>query len=139
MVIVWAIVMAVALLLEFFSYEFISSWFAVGGLVSMILAACGVSLDLQIILFVAVSLSLLLSLRPLVKKFIRVEDVPTNADSFIGKTVKLDSAIVDGKGTIKLSDVVWTAACNEPLAAGAKVVITEISGNKYIVKKAEEK
>ena len=139
MVIVWAIVIAVALLIEFVTYEFYSTWFAGGGLVAMILAAVGVSLEWQIIVFVVSSLALLLSMRPLVKRFIRTESVPTNADSNIGKVVKLASAVVEGKGTIKISDVVWTAVCAEPLEAGAKVVITEISGNKYIVKKAEEK
>ena len=139
MVIVWAIVIAVALLIEFVTYEFYSTWFAGGGLIAMILASVDVSLEWQIIVFVVSSLALLLSMRPFVKRFIRTESVPTNADSNIGKVVKLASAIVEGKGTIKISDVVWTAVCAEPLEAGVKVVITEISGNKYIVKKAEEK
>jgi len=139
MVIVWAIVIAVALLIEFVTYEFYSTWFAGGGLVAMVLAAVDVNLEWQIIVFVVVSLAMLLSMRPFVKKFIRTESVPTNADSNIGKVVKLASAVVEGKGTIKINDVVWTAVCQETLKEGDEVVITEISGNKYIVKKAEEK
>ena len=139
MVIIWAIVIAVALVLEFVTYAFVSVWFVGGGLVSLILAACGVDINLQITLFVIVSGVLLVSMRPLVKRFTKTEKVPTNADANIGKTFKLVSGIKEGRGTIKINDIVWTVVCEEPLKEGEKVVITEISGNKYIAKKAEVK
>ena len=139
MVIIWAIVIAAALILEFVTYAFVSIWFVGGGLVSLVLAACDVGLDLQIILFVAVSVLLLVCMRPFVKKFIKVPDSPTNADANIGKTFKLTSAIKEGRGTVKINDVIWTVVCEDALKEGDKVVITEISGNKYIAKKAEVK
>lgn len=139
LIIIWAVVIAAALLMEFLTYEIVSTWFAVGGIVALTLAACEVSLEIQIISFVVVSLLLLACLRPFVKKFIKVADVATNADVNIGKEFKLETPIIEGRGTIRINGVLWTAACDKKLKAGDKVVITEISGNKYIVKKAEVK
>jgi len=138
MVILWAVVIAVALILEFITYVFISAWFVVGGVVALILAATGVSFDLQVIIFIAVSFVLLASLRPIVKTLLRVRTVATNADSNIGKVFRLESDVVEGKGTIKINDTIWTAVSEKRLKAGAKVVVTGISGNKYIVSKSEE-
>ena len=139
MVIIWAIVIAAALVFEFVTYGFVSIWFAGGGLVSIILAACGVGVDLQIILFIVVSGVLLVSMRPIVKKLTKTEKVPTNADVNIGKTFKLASGIKEGRGIVKINDVIWTVVCDDALKEGEQVVITEISGNKYIAKKAEVK
>jgi len=135
LIIIWAVVIAAALLLEFITYEFYTAWFAAGGLVALILAACEVSLEWQLIVFVVLSTALLVSLRPIVKKWVSVKTVPTNIDATIGKTVKLDADVVDGKSHITLYGSVWVALCNDNLKQGQEVTITGTDGNKYIVTK----
>lgn len=140
MLYVWAAVIAISLIVEFVTQEVVSIWFAGGGLVSLILAACNVSLAWQIPVFVVVSIALVLSIRPLIKKFIKKDTVPTNVDTLIGKTGKLLTDITeDSNGTLKFKGVVWSANSSEPLSAGTEVEVVEINGNTLKVKKVEQK
>ena len=138
MVIVWAIVVAAAIILEVLTISFISSWFAGGGMIAMVMAAIGLDIHWQIIIFVVSSLALMASMRPILKKFLKTPTIPTNADANLGKEYKLTSDVVEGQSTINISGVEWTVLCKDNIKAGAKVVITEISGNKYKVKKTED-
>ena len=135
LIIVWAVVIAAAIAAEFLTMDVYSAWFAGGGLVAMILAACGVALEWQLIVFVVLSIALLFSLRPLVMKFIKNETTPTNLDANIGKHFKLLGDVVEGRSTIKIHDVVWSVQCGDLLKSGSEVVVTGIDGNKYIVEK----
>jgi len=134
LIIIWAVVIAAALLLEFLTYEFYTAWFSVGGLAALIMAACEVDLHWQIIVFVLLSTALLLSLRPIVKRFVSTETVPTNLDANIGKAFKLLEDVSDNKSTIKINDVVWNVKCDAVLKTGQEIIITGMHGNKYIVK-----
>ena len=135
LIIIWAVIVAAALLLEFLTYEFYTAWFSVGGLAALIMAACEVDLAWQIIVFVVLSTALLLSLRPFVKRFVQTETTPTNLDANVGKSVKLLGDVIEGKSTIKIHDVIWNVKCNSELPAGAEVIITGMEGNKYSVEK----
>ena len=138
MIIIWAVVIASALLLEFLTYDLITTWFAVGGVGALILAACHVDWKWQFLTFVLLSLVCLLTLRRITRRFIRVKDQPTNADANIGKHTKLTSDVVEERSTIVLNEVTWTAVCEEPLKEGTLVEITEIKGNKFVVKKVTD-
>ena len=138
MIIVWSVVTATALLMEFFIYNIISAWFAVGGLSALIAAACRLDWPWQILIFVVVSFLFLAAFRPLVIKFVHTKTVPTNLDAKVGTQVKLLKDVEEGKSEIKLDDVIWTVKCNDILKAGNIVEITGMQGNKYIVKKGEE-
>ena len=67
---IWTIVIAVALVVEFFTMELISVWFAIGGLLGLILAVCGVALEIQIICAVVLALGCILGLRRFAIKFL---------------------------------------------------------------------
>ena len=135
LIIIWAVVIAAALLLEFITYEFYTAWFSAGGLAALLMAVFGIDLHWQIIVFVVLSTTLLLFLRPIVKRLLETDTVPTNAEANKGKVVKLLEDVVDGLSTIKLHDVVWNVSCNASLKAGTEVIIKGTEGNKYIVEK----
>lgn len=137
MVIIWAVVIAATLLVEFVSTEFVSLWFSVGAIVALILAACGAKLDTQVIVFVLSAGALLACFRPIAKKLARTTTVATNAEAEIGRKVKLLSDVVDGKATANFSGTYWTLHCEDALKKGDMVKITAIEGNKYTVKKAD--
>ena len=134
-VVLWAVLVAVTLLAEFFTTDFCAACFSLGGLVALILAACGVSLYWQIPFFIVVSLLAIVFARPLLKKWLIKKTIPTNLDQYFGKQVKLLSDVVDGQSQIKINDVIWTAVC-EPadLKKDNLVVIERAEGNKIIVK-----
>ena len=63
MVWLWGVILFIALAVEIFTFEFVSGWFSVGALVSFVLALCGVNWIVQTVVFVALSLALMFSLR----------------------------------------------------------------------------
>lgn len=137
-IITWAVVMAVTLLLEFFTVDFFACCFSFGALISLILAACGVNIYWQVSLFFIVTVIAILATRPLVRYFIKRPTVPTNIDQNFGKKVRLMSDVVDGHATIKINDVVWKVNCDVPLKQDDEVVIECVEGNKMIVKPVEK-
>lgn len=138
MIIVWAVVAALALLLEFFIYNFISAWFSIGGIAALISAPAGLYWPWQILLFFSVSFAFLLALRPIAMKFIKNKTIPTNLDANVGMKTKLLKDVNNGCSEIKINDIIWTVVCTDELNTGDKVEITGMQGNKYIVKKEEK-
>jgi len=131
-IILWSIVIAAAVIIEVESFSLVSSWFAGGGVVALLLAALGVGWEWQVITFVAVSLGLLVGARPFLKKFIKFPTIPTNADVHIGKKFKLLDDVKGGRSTVSINDVVWTVQVDCDCKAGESVILRSISGNKYI-------
>jgi len=132
-IIIWACVIGIAVLIEVQSMMLVSSWFAGGAIVAIILAAIpGIGWEIQVIVFVAVSLGLLLAARPLAKKYIKYPLIPTNADVHLGKQFKLLADVTHGRSTVSINDVVWAVQVDGDCKAGDFVILKEISGNKYI-------
>jgi len=137
-VIIWAIVIAAAVLIELESFSLTTAWFAGGGLIAITLAMIDAFTDAniswmwQVIAFVIVSLGLLVGLRPFAKKLLRTPDVPTNADMYFGKKFKLLKDTVGGRSSVSINDVVWTVQVDGDYKTGDLVILKQISGNKYI-------
>ena len=140
MIIVWAVVIAAAIIVETQTYALVSAWFIGGGVIALTFAMIDqwaantiwVEWQMQIIYFIVVSLGLLLGLRPFTKRFLKTDTVPTNADVHIGKKFKLASDVKGGRSTIEINDVVWTVQVDCDCKAGEPVILKELSGNKYI-------
>ena len=137
MTIVWAVVIAVAFIIEFLSYGLVSIFFFPAALISLVLAAVGVGLEWQVIVFVVSSLVFVLAFRPIVKKYLIRDTVHTNiTDINIGKRVRLTGPVKDGESTIEINGVTWTAKVvegGEP-AEGTLVEIIGASSNEFRVK-----
>ncbi|MCM1404035.1 MAG: NfeD family protein [Prevotella sp.] len=138
MIVVWAVIMAFTLLLEFFTVDFFACCFSVGALVALILAACGVNIYWQVGVFFVLTIVAIGATRPLVKRFMKKPTVPTNVDQNFGKTARLLADVVDGHSSIKINDVVWQVACDTNLKQNDLVTIESVEGNKMVVKAAEK-
>ena len=138
---VWIGIMALAIIVEIMTVDMTSIWFAGGALVASIAAYCGVSITIQIIIFMTLSVLLLLALKPLMKKKLKVEVTPTNADELIGEVYPALSDIGPGKqtGQIKIRDVEWRAESENGalIKKDTAVKILRIEGTRLVVK-AEE-
>ena len=136
---VWLGVIVVASLVEVASLQMASIWFVPGGLVALILHFCGVSWQVQIIVFIVVSLALLLSLRKFCLKFLLKDNhSEKELNSLIGKEVVLLEAITEEhSGMAKIGDVAWTAVTEpfEELPKDTLVTVAQVKGNKLIVQK----
>lgn len=138
MIWVWAVLFILTLVVEIVTIELVSVWFSVGSLVAFILALCKVGVTVQIIVFLAISIVLLASLRWVCVKFLKNSKEKTNLDSLVGKTFKLTKAIEEENlGEIKVNDVIWRVIekNNELAELGHKVKIVEVQGNKFLVVK----
>ena len=102
--IVWLVLMIVFLMVEASAVTLVSIWFGVGALAALISALFGAELWLQIVLFFAVSILALASLRPLLRKYFVPKLTPTNVDSVIGSVglVIADIDNITAQGQVKL-------------------------------------
>ena len=138
MLFVWLGLLALFLIAEFATVQLTTVWFAVGALVSLLLAAFGVdNVAIQIIVFALVSLIMLILTRPLVKKWMRRRTQPTNADMVIGEQAVVTEAIdnAQAEGLVKVKGAVWSArsADDSRIPVGAAVTVKAIEGVKLIV------
>lgn len=138
MIYVWIALTVVFVIAEAATAQLTTVWFALGSVVALILAACGVeSLTVQIIVFIAVSAITLIATRPLVKKMLKKRVVATNADRNIGETGITLSEInnLEATGEVKVKGVVWTARSEngDVIPEGVKVRVKKIEGVKLIV------
>lgn len=138
---VWFFLMVLFIVVEANTVAVVSSWFAAGALVAMLVSMLGGQLWLQVVLFFAVSAVLLLSLRPMVRKYFTPKLVKTNVDSVIGTrgtvTERIDN--LASCGQVKLGAMVWTArsTSGQPIEAGAVIRADRIEGVKVFVSPAE--
>ena len=133
----WLIVFILALGVELATEQLVSVWFCGGAVVSGILAACKVNYIIQIIVFVAVSVVLLIFAKTTFgKKLFKSRNQKTNYDALIGEEILITEKVSPkAYGAGKVRDVVWTVVCDSEIEAGEFAVVKEISGNKLIVEK----
>ena len=88
----WLIIAISLTVLELFTYQFVSIWFAIGGFVTAIVTAIFSDLGIgwQISIFVISSLIMLFATRPLVRKMISKSSKAqaTNLELILGKIKK---------------------------------------------------
>ena len=140
MIWIWLAVVAVSLIVEFFTWDLTSIWFAVAGLISMILSAIdGINWVWQLAVFLVVSAVLIIFVRQICRKFLLKHEEKTNVEAYAGKRTKLLSAIGENEnyGTVKFNGVIWNAIAedNKAIDKDSDVEIIRVDGNKMIVKK----
>ena len=111
--------------------------FGVGALVAAVLAFAGVSVGLEWLAFVGVSVACLFALRPLAHRLDR-ELTPAGVGSrrLIGRDGVVLEAIPAGDlGVVRVDREEWRAvtADRAPLEVGAAITVTDVEGTKVIV------
>ena len=134
----WGVLMAIFLVVEAACpFHLVSVWFAVGALAAVIVSLLGGALWLQALVFLVVSVALLVSLWPFVKKVLNPRHTPTNIDSVIGAEGYITAAVdnLAATGQVKLGGMEWTArsTTGEPLPEGTLVKVDRIEGVKAFV------
>ena len=136
--ILWFVLLVVFLVVEAACpVHLVSVWFAAGALVAAIVSLLGGQLWLQITAFLVVSVALLASLWPLVKRFIRPRITATNVDATVGSqgyvTTQVDN--LNAQGQVKLNGMEWTARSTDGqiIPQGTLVKVDRIEGVKAFV------
>ena len=137
MTIFWLIVMIGFLIAEAVTVGLVGIWFAGGALVAVILSLFEVSPLMQIIVFFAVSICLLVFTRKIFVEKLNTGKENTNVDALIGETGQVTITINPMEvGQVKLKGQVWSALADDSLLTieeGTHVAIKAIEGVKLIV------
>ncbi len=136
---IWIGLFVLFLALEALTAQLTTIWFACGALVALILELAGVeNIGIQLLVFTAVSVIVLIATRPFVKKVINKKKEPTNADRYIGTDAVVTERIdnLAGTGSVKLSGTEWTARSIDGMCIEKDCVVTveKIEGVKAIVR-----
>jgi len=138
MVYVWLGVIVVSLLVEACTMSMVSVWCAAAALVTVFPAYFGLSLPMQLLLFVSLSIAGAAIARPLAKQYVDPYKVPTNADRLLGMEARVTEDIDNSRpsGTVYVDGKTWTArsADGETIPAGETVEIQWMEGVKLIVR-----
>ena len=137
MEIMWLVLLILFLVAEGATAAVTTIWFAIGAIVAMFAAIFGAEIWLQAVLFAVVSVICLLSLRPVLKKYLEPKKVKTNIDAIIGKQgvvlEKIDN--LGGTGKVKIDGMEWTArsATGETIEKDTVIIVEKIEGVKVLV------
>lgn len=135
----WLGILAACLAVEVATLGLVSIWFAGGALVTFFVAMATETLWIQLVVFFAVSVVLLLVTRPIASKFYNNKRIKTNVDSLMGEYCKVTEAIdnFNGTGTVVLNGLEWTARSVDDtlIEVDSKVKVCGIDGVKVLVEK----
>lgn len=141
--IIWFGLLVLFLIAESQTVALMFLWFAAGALVATVASVLNAPVWLQILLFFVVSITLLLSLRPMLRKFMTPRIVKTNVDALVGQKCYVTAAIdnISASGQVKLNGMEWTARSTTGLEipAGTLVCVDKIEGVKAFVTPVEMK
>lgn len=135
----WIFIIISTLIAEIATVGLVSLWFTVGGICALICNLLKLSVVIQWVVFIIVSVLGLLLFRSFWVNKMKKEIVPTNADANIGKEVIVTEDIDNllFKGEVKVNGQLWSAQSlgGEKIDKNSKVVIRKIEGNKVLVEK----
>lgn len=136
--VMWLVLLVVLLVIELITVGLTTIWLAGGALAAFILAAMGVNLWVQIIVFLIVSFLLVYFTRPFALKYLKPRQTRTNSDELIGETVKVTERIDNraAAGRALARGMEWSArAVSDDLVieADTLVKVLRIEGVKLIV------
>ena len=139
MTILWLILFVACVVLEIVSMGLTTIWFAGGALFALVAASLGLSVYVQIILFIVISLVLLYFTRPLAVKYFNKGRVKTNVEGIVGETAVVTEDIenLKGLGKVVLNGMEWTARAEQDaivIPKGTNVTVVLVKGVKLIVK-----
>ena len=140
----WLALTIALVVVELSTTQLVSVWFACGSAITAITIAivtsCGGNLPViwQIVIFVVTTTAILVSTRPLVKRFSkRTSEHRTNLELNIDQTAVVVETIdnIKGQGAIKLNGLEWSARSldNTVIEKDEIVIFKEIKGNKALV------
>ena len=133
----WLVAFVIFVGIEAGTMALTTIWFAGGALAAFLAALLGLSVQVQLVLFLLVSFLLLIFTKPFVTRFVNRDTEKTNVDGLIGKRGRVTAEINNAMsmGAVVINGQEWTArsADGTPIAEGAMVEIKEIKGVKLMV------
>ena len=139
----WLVAFVILIGIEAATMALTTIWIAGGAVAAFLAAVLGVSVQVQLVVFLIVSFILLLFTRPLAMRFVNRETVKTNVDGLIGRKAKVITKIDNNEpsGVAVVNGQEWTARSADDavtIPVGTHVLIKEVRGVKLIVEPVSE-
>lgn len=135
----WILAAIIAGALEMALPGFVILWFAVGALAAALAAAIGLGINVQLTLFMLVSLALFAGSRTIFKKaFMRnASKVKTGVEAMVGQEAVVTESLVEGHGgTVRINGELWSArSLGGGVTAGEVVIVEQVEGLKLWVRR----
>ena len=140
---IWLGLFILLLVIEIITVGLTTIWFAAGALAALAANVLGANLIIQIIIFLAVSVVLLIFTRPWAEKHLNRKRVRTNYEREIGKVIRITEKVdnMDQTGKSVVDGQEWTVRSrndSDIFEAGTLARVVAVSGVKLIVEKCEE-
>lgn len=138
--IIWLITIIALSFVEAATVNLVSIWFIASALISLILSFFEISFLIQFAVFVIVGVFLMITTKPILKKWIKPRDIKTNLDRVIGMTGVVTEEITKNTiGEIKVDGKKWSAISTKKIPVGETVIVESIDGVKLKVKELEKR
>ena len=95
--VIWIIAIIVFAVLEAVTYQLISTWFAIGSVGGLVAYLLGFDFNVQMTVFLVLSIITLCCLRPLSVKKLKPKGLKTNTENIIGKEVLITETVDNTK------------------------------------------
>lgn len=139
MVYFWIVMIIILSIIECLSVNLTTIWFVFSALVSLFASFITDNFIIQFAIFVVLGIILLITTRPLLTKFIKVEKVSTNLDRVIGMKGIVTSKISPLEiGEVKVDGKRWSAIADNEINCEETIEVLEINGVKLKVRKVDE-
>lgn len=135
----WLIIIILLVIIEAITINLTTIWFVVSGLCSLVSSFFIDNILIQFSIFVILGIILLITTRPILKKFIKQNNESTNLDRIIGMIgIVTEEITKNNYGEVKVDGKRWTAYSEQNIKKDCFVKVLEINGVKIKVKKEEE-
>lgn len=138
--IIWLIIIIALAFIEAITVNLVTIWFIASALLSLVISFFDVPFIWQFGIFVLVGTLLMITTRPILKKWMKPKEIKTNSDRVIGMngivTEEISNHII---GEVKVDGKRWSAISSKKIAVGEEITVDEIDGVKLKVHKREEK
>ncbi len=135
----WLFVIILLTVVEVATINLTTIWFIASAIISLILSFFIDEFVVQFAVFTILGIFLLITTRPIIKKYLVKNNESTNIDRVIGMNgIVTEEIKKNSTGEVKVDGKRWTAYSNEDINVNSIVKVLEINGVKIKVEKVEE-
>ncbi|MBR5521087.1 MAG: NfeD family protein [Oscillospiraceae bacterium] len=126
---IWLALASALAILEICTPNIVCIWFIAGSMCAFLTSFVIESIIVQGLVFSFATGICLALTKPMAKKMLGKQPVPTNADMLVGQhCIVTEDIHPEKKGRVKADGVYWMAQCTTPVKAGTVVEIKAMSG-----------
>ncbi len=135
----WLILVIVLTIIEVATVNLLTIWFVISGIVALILSFFIEDVAIVSTIFAVLGIILLITTRPILKKYLPTQRERTNIDRVIGmKGIVTEEIKKNVIGEVKVDGKKWSAISNKKIEVDEEVIVDAIDGVKLIVRKGDK-